>query len=64
MRPVKVMQFSNFRPPLLFAGIHVLSFDPDMQNVDRGDRRQGNLHPPKAARPSEFQPRSRIDRSL
>jgi len=32
------MRFINFWPPLLFAGIHVISFDRDMRNVEVGLR--------------------------
>ncbi len=32
------MRFINFWPPLLFAGIHVISFGADMRNVEVGLR--------------------------
>jgi hypothetical protein len=38
MTPVSVMRIINFWPPLLFAGIHVVSFDRDMRNVEVGLR--------------------------
>lgn len=38
MTPVRLMRFINFWPSLLFAGIHVISFDPQMQNVEIGLR--------------------------
>jgi acyl-coenzyme A thioesterase PaaI-like protein len=38
MTPVKLMRLINFWPPLLFAGIHVISFEPDMRNVEVGLR--------------------------
>ena len=38
MTPVNVMRLINFWPPLLFAGIHVVSFDADMRNAEIGLR--------------------------
>jgi len=38
MTPAGLMRFINFWPPLFFAGIHVVSFDPDMRNVEVGLR--------------------------
>ena len=38
MTPVRVMRLINFWPPLLFAGIHVISFDPEMRNAEIGLR--------------------------
>ncbi len=32
------MRFINFWPPFLFAGIHVISFDPDMRHAEVGLR--------------------------
>jgi hypothetical protein len=34
MSPLQVMRLLNFWPPLLFSGIHVVSFDDAMRNIE------------------------------
>ncbi len=38
MSPAKFMRIINLWPPLLFSGIHVISFDRDMRSVEVGLR--------------------------
>ncbi len=38
MLPVKFMRVINFWPPLLFSGIHVISFGQDMRDIEVGLR--------------------------